>query len=544
MKLKRSLLATPAILALALAGCAAGGSGESTTTSEAGTTAESSEATTGIVSVNGTEPENPLIPANTNEVGGGRIMDMIFAGLYYYDNEGAAQKEMAESVESDDFKTWTVKIKQGWKFTDGTEVKAKNFVDAWKKSVSEAMQNAYFFEPIVGYADEQGADLTGVKTVDDYTFTVELNQPEANFPERLGYTAFFPLPDSTLADLEKGGQEPVSNGPYKLEKPEDWEHNVQIKLVPNPDYQGDRKPMNGGLLIKFMESLDAGYTAVQSGELDVLDQVPASALATYTTEFPETHADQASAVFQSFTIPQNLPHFSGEEGQLRRQAISYAINRDEITEKIFNKTRIPAKDFTSPVVDGFNEKIAGNEVLSYDPEKAKELWAKADEISKWDGTFKIAYNSDGGHQEWVDAVMNGLKNTLGIDAQGDPYPDFKSLRQKVNQRTITTAFRSGWQADYPSMYNFLAPLYATGAGSNDGDYTNPDFDAKLKEAAGTEDVSAQHEALYKSQEILFKDLPAIPLWYSKVSGVWSDAVSDVVFQWNSVPAYYEIKKAE
>lgn len=196
------------------------------------------------------------------------------------------------------------------------------------------------------------------------------------------------------------------------------------------------------------------------------------------------------------------------------------------------------------MIDGWSGDIPGNEVLQYDPEKAKELWAEADAISPWDGTFTLAYNTDGGHQAWVDATMNSIRNTLGIEAEGNPYALFADLRKDVTDRKMTGAFRTGWQADYPGLGNFLGPLYGTGAGSNDGDYSNPEFDALLAEAATADSVEASSEIYNKAQEILFKDLPAIPLWYSNVTGGSADTVDNVEFGWNSVPIYHEITKAE
>ncbi|WP_188042955.1 peptide ABC transporter substrate-binding protein [Changpingibacter yushuensis] len=539
MKFKRSLLAVPAALALALSACSSGTASDDNSSADASSTAGAS---TGIVTANGSEPQNPLIPANTNETGGGRIVDLLFAGLVYYDAEGATHNEMAESIETDDSQNYTIKIKEGQKFSDGTEVQAHNFVDAWKLAVSEAQLSAYFFEPIEGYSDEAGSELTGLTVVDDYTFTVALNQPESDFPQRLGYSAFFPLPDSTLADTENGGEHPVGNGPYMLASDDAWEHNVQIQLVPNPEYQGDRAAQNGGVTIVFYAQQDAAYADLTAGNLDVLDAIPDSALSTFEDELGDRAVNQPSAVFQSFTIPQSLPHFSGEEGQLRREAISLSINRDQITDTIFSGTRTPAVDFTSPVVDGFNDSLEGSDILTYDTERAADLWAQADAISPWEGTFAIAYNSDGGHQTWVDAVTNSIKNTLGIDAEGAPYPDFASLRTEVTDRTITTAFRTGWQADYPGLYNFLAPIYATGAGSNDGDYSNPEFDSLLSQAAAASDADTANGLLDQAQEILLTDLPAIPLWYSNVTGGFGESVDNVVFGWNSVPLYYAVTK--
>lgn len=543
MNLKRTWLAVPAVFALGLAACSGGGDANSNASGSnaSGVAAGSS---TGIISTNGSEPQNPLIPANTNETGGGRILDAIFAGLVYYDASGATHMDMAESIEpNEDSTVWTVKLKEGQKFSDGSEVKAHNFVDAWKKGASEAMLSSYFFEPIAGSDDEGAGDLTGLEVVDDYTFTVTLKAPAADFSQRLGYAAYFPLPDSTLEDMETGGEQPVGNGPYMVAEG-GWEHNAQIHLIPNPEYKGDNVAKNGGVDIIFYSSLDAAYQDLLSGNLDVLDALPDSAFATYEADLSGRSVNQPAAIFQSFAIPSSLEHFSGEEGNLRRQAISYAIDRDTITDTIFSGTRTPTKDFTSPVVDGYNDSVPGSEVLTYNADKAKELWAKADAISPWSGTFSIAYNSDGGHQAWVDAVTNSVKNTLGIDAVGAPYPDFKSLRSEVTNRTITSAFRTGWQADYPGKYNFLAPIYGTGAGSNDTDYSSAEFDGLLQQAASASSNDEANSILDKAQEVLFKDLPVIPLWYSNVVGGWSENVDNVVFGWNSVPIYNEITKAE
>ena len=538
MNLKRTWLAVPAVFALGLAACSGGGDANS---NASGVAAGSS---TGIISANGSEPQNPLIPANTNETGGGRILDAIFAGLVYYDASGATHMEMAESIEpNEDSTVWTVKLKEGQKFSDGSEVKAHNFVDAWKKGASEAMLSSYFFEPIAGSDDEGAGDLTGLEVVDDYTFTITLKAPAADFSQRLGYAAYFPLPDSTLEDMETGGEQPVGNGPYMVAEG-GWEHNAQIHLIPNPEYKGDNVAKNGGVDIIFYSSLDAAYQDLLSGNLDVLDALPDSAFATYEADLSGRSVNQPAAIFQSFAIPSSLEHFSGEEGNLRRQAISYAIDRDTITDTIFSGTRTPTKDFTSPVVDGYNDSLPGSEVLTYNADKAKELWAKADAISPWSGTFSIAYNSDGGHQAWVDAVTNSVKNTLGIDAVGAPYPDFKSLRSEVTNRTITSAFRTGWQADYPGKYNFLAPIYGTGAGSNDTDYSSAEFDGLLKKASSATSTEESNKILDQAQEILFKDLPVIPLWYANVGGGWSENVDKVVFNWKSVPIYNEITKAE
>jgi oligopeptide transport system substrate-binding protein len=539
LKIKRIgavAIALAAAGALTLSGCTSGDTGA---TGEAGSS-------TAVITANGSEPQNPLVPTNTNETGGGKILDAIFAGLIYYDADGSPINDVAESIETDDAQHYTIKLKADQTFSNGEPVTANSFVDAWNYGalLSNEQLSSYFFESIEGFSYDEDSELTGLEVVDDLTFTVKLKQPESDFPLRLGYSAFFPLPESAFEDIAAFGENPVGNGPYMLDGEGAWKHNEKIDLVVNPDYDGPRVAQNGGLDIIFYATQEAAYADLQGGNLDVLDAIPDGALSTFQDEFGDRSVTQAAAIFQSFTIPARLPHFDGEEGNLRRAAISKAINREEITDVIFSGTRTPAHDFTSPVIDGYSEDIPGSDVLDFDADAAKDLWAQADAISPWSGSFQIAYNADGGHQAWVDAVANQLKNNLGIDASGAPYPTFAEVRTAITDRTIQTAFRTGWQADYPALFNFLGPIYATGAGSNDGDYSNADFDALLKEGLAETDLDKANEKFQQAQEILFKDLPAIPLWYSTVNGAWGQTVENVQFGWNSVPLYYEVTKSE
>jgi oligopeptide transport system substrate-binding protein len=503
---------------------------------------------TAIITANGSEPQNPLIPANTNETGGGKIIDSIFAGLVNYTGDGTPENDVAESIEpNDDNTVFTVKIKTGTTFTNGEEVTASSFVDAWDWGAlaSNAALSSYFYEDIVGFSYDEDVSLKeagGLVVVDDSTFEIHLKSSLADYPLRLGYSAYYPLPSSFLDDPAAFGENPVGNGPYMFAGEDAWQHDERIDLVVNPDYDGPRKAANGGVSFVFYETPDASYADLLGGNLDVLDVIPDSALQTFKDELGDRSIDQAAAIFQSFTIPDRLPHFGGEEGQLRRAAISMAINRAEITDVIFNGTRIPAHDFTSPVIDGYSEDVPGSEVLDFNADEAVALWAEADAISPWEGTFELAYNADGGHQAWVDAVTNSIKNVLGIDAAGAPYPTFAEVRTAITDRSIQTAFRTGWQADYPGLFNFLGPIYGTNAGSNDGDYSNAEFDALLKEGSSAGSTEEANEKFQQAQEILFRDLPAIPLWYSSVQGGYSELVDNVEIDWHSVPLYYQITK--
>ena len=524
MNLKKAWLAIPVGAALALSACSSG-------------------VNANAVVMNGSEPQNPLLPGMTSENGGGKILSALFSQLVRYDTDGTPVLDVAASIEPNEDNTlWTVKLNQDRKFSDGTPVKAENFVRAWQLITTKEQTQASFFDSFEGTNEEGNGDLSGVQVVDDYTFTIKLKQPSYDLVSRLGYTAYAPLPDSTLNDPDAGGQNPVGNGPYKLASKTAWDHNVQIYLVPNDYYVGAERAQNEGLVFKFYQSMDAAYNDLKAGNLDVMDAMPSSAIGSYQDTFAGRSVNDPYAGIMTLTIPQYLDHFKGEEGKLRRQAISMAVDRDTIVKTIFNGTRTPAKDFTAPTLEGYDANISGNDVLTYNPNKAKELWAQADAISPWDGTFTIAYNSDGGHKEWVDATANSIKNTLGIDAEGNPFADFKSLLDAEDKGEMTGAFRNGWQGDYPALYNFLQPQFATGADANKGKYSNSEFDSLVTQASSATSSAEAAKILEQAQTILLRDMPAIPLWYTNANGAWSKNVDNVKFDWKGQPVFYQITK--
>ena len=234
----------------------------------------------GIVTAYDTEPQNPLIPTNTNEVGGGRIIDLIFAGLYSYDAHGALVNQVAKDVTTQDSQTFTVTLNEGWTFSDGTPVTSDSFIKAWNYGAlkSHAHLSSAFFEPIEGFSYDTDSELTGLKKVSDTEFTITLKAPQSDFLLSLGYSAFYPLPESAYADMEAFGQKPVGNGPYSLSS---WTHNERCELVPNEKYSGPRKAANKGVSFVFYTTYESGYADLQSDSLDVIDAIPDSALATF-----------------------------------------------------------------------------------------------------------------------------------------------------------------------------------------------------------------------------------------------------------------------
>ncbi|MFE9582768.1 ABC transporter substrate-binding protein [Nocardia sp. NPDC006044] len=502
-----------------------------------------------IVTTNGGEPQNPLVPTNTNENMGGRVVDRLFAGLKYYDGNGVAHDELAQKIETTDRKNYKITLKPDWKFSDGSAVTAKSFVDAWNYGAlgTNAQLQSYAFTPIVGFDDvsaekPKAQTMSGLKVIDDKTFTVELKSPSIDFETELGYAPFYPLPEAAYKDMKAFGENPIGNGPYKFASNGAWQHNVQIDLVPNPDYKGGRPPKNKGLRFVMYQSFDTAYADLLAGNLDTLDTVPDSALASYKKDLGDRAITKPTAQNQHIGIQANVPHFSGEEGVLRRKALSMAINREQICENIFHGSRKPARDFTSASLPGFDGNLPGSEALNYNPEEAKKVWAQANAISPWSGRYEIAYNSDGGHQAWIEAVANSIKNTLGIEAIGAPYPTFKNIRDEVNAKSIGKAFRYGWQGDYPTMLQFLTSQYYSYSETNNVDWNNKEFDKLLDAALAAPTQAESYKLVAQAQTLMLKEMADIPVLDYIADAGRSDKVKKAELAWNGLFDFENIEK--
>lgn len=506
-----------------------------------------------IITVSNSEPQNELVPGNINENAGARPAMLVNSTLVTFDEKGNPVNEDAESITPNaDATQYTVKVKKGKKFSDGTPITAESFVKAWSfvANAKNAQKCASFFQTIKGYADLQkdgtkgDEQLSGLKVVDENTFTVDLEQPDSVFPIKVGYLAFAPLPESFYKDPKAYGEKPVSSGPYLFKS---WDHNKQIEVMKNPDYDGPRKAQNDGVTFKVYTDGNAAYRDVQAGNLDMTDNIPDTQTKTFQKDTTVKAYNRPGSVIQQFTIPSSLPHFDvkTEEGKLRRQAISMAIDRKVIINKILNGTASPANEFTSPLTPGYKADLKGHENVEFNAKKAKELWAKADKISKYDGSLTFSYNADGNAKSVFDAVVNSLKNNLGIKAETTPIPTFQEFRNACAKRQIKGAWRAGWMPDYPSAENYLtqefASVAADGNGSNEGDYKNPKFDDLLKKAASAKPGEAI-KLYQQANEILLKDLPSVPLFYSNAKAVMVPTLKGFTMDWQNMPLYYQLHK--
>ncbi|MEU5787844.1 ABC transporter substrate-binding protein [Micromonospora purpureochromogenes] len=507
-------IAVGAAFALIASGC-------STNDDDGGTAAKSSD---GSIVVDGTEPENPLVPSNTTETGGGKIIDWLFTGLVEYPNNGGApQNALAESIETTDSKVYKIKIKQNTKFHDGTVVKAKNFVDAWNWGAysPNGAQNSSFFADIAGFADVNTTDpdedgpkkapepksktMSGLKVVDDWNFEVTLAAPTAVFPTKLGYSTFMPLPDSFFAGkAEDFGKKPVGNGPVKFVS---WENNVAIKLTRFDDYSLRDKMKIKDVTVKIYQDDTAAYNDLVSGNLDFQQQVPVSSLAgdNWKNDLGDRAISSTTPVTGIIAFPIYDARFKNAD---LRKAISLSINRQEISDKIFFGNRKPADSWANPLTPGA---APGNcTACKFDPEQAKQLLAKA---GGFKGQLKLYYNADASHKEWMEAVAQQIKTTLGIDAVATGVPTFAVFRQNINAHKMDGMYRAGWQQDYPDVENWVNPLYVTGGSSNDGLYSNPEVDALAKQASGAPSLEESHKLFAQAVQKIDADVPTVPVYF-------------------------------
>lgn len=531
-----ALLASTALL---LSACSGGG-GESAPGASA--SGGSSSAGGGTFSMYIGEPENPLVPGNTNETEGGQVVDSLWTGLVQYDSETnePAFTGVAASIESDDATTWTVTLNDGWTFHDGTPVTANSFVDAWNYTAlsTNAQGNSYFFSNIAGYADLQApvdeatgepsgdpaaTEMTGLTVVDDLTFTVQLSAPYAQWPTTTGYTAFYPLPESFFADPAGFGEQPVGNGPFKAE--EAFVPGQGVTLTRYDEYGGEQPANADSVDYVVYAELETAYTDLQGGNVDIVDVLPPDAIASAEAEFGDRYIETAQGDITALGFPTYDPRFA-DPGV--RRAFSMAIDRQAISDAIFNGTRTPATSFVSPVVPGYREGAC--DVCQLDPAQANQLL----DAAGFDRTQPVDlwFNGGAGHEAWMEAVGNQLRENIGVEFVLQGNLDFAEYLPLRDEKGMTGPFRNAWIMDYPVAENFLGPLYSTAAlppaGSNAVFYSNPDFDALLAQGNSAGSDQAAIEAYNAAEDILVRDMPSAPLFYRLNQGAHSEKVDNVI----------------
>ena len=489
-------------------------------------------------------PEGPLYPSEAGSLGQIILMKQVFAGLTRHAPDGGTVLDDAESiVPNDDFTSWDITIRDGRRFADGSPVTADTYIRAWNDAAhgpNRRLQRNYL-EPIVGFdrmdGDDAAAELAGLTRTGELTFTVDLVRPMSTFADLLASIAFKPLPDAAFNDPAGFGLRPVGNGPYRLADDLDaWRQGRDIDMVPNENYGGDLVPDNAGLTFVFHRSADAAYAALRAGNIDVLPDVPSTA--PVAEHFPDTRASAPGFGMRSLIIPVDQPRFTGDEGRLRRRALSLAIDRELIVDRLYDGLAVPATGPAPEVTRDSGGPIPGADVLGHDPGRARQLWRDADEISPWEGALPIHFPGSGDDAAWVDAVVGQVESALGIDAVPTPHPTAAAFGDLSRSRNYVGAIQGALEPALPLASQHLQPAFGSAGPLNRSGYSNPLVDELIAEADGAADPAALHRRI--SEQIL-RDLPVIPLWTIDESVAWAGALEGVTIGWDGYPEYAKLR---
>ena len=442
------------------------------------------------------EPDR-LDPALNSSVDGACLASAAFGGLYTYDAEGQLAPNYATGYEvSEDGLTYTFTMREGLKWSDGSDLTAKDFEYSWKRAAATetAADYSYMFDGIVGYPD----DLHATASEDGTTFTVELQAPCAYFLDLAAFPTFFAVNQACVeaaADsldagawaLEAGF---VTSGPFTLTE---WTHNESMVYTKNPNYWDAENVKLEKL--EFMLSADdtAIYAAYQAGDVDFIDSVPTDEVQNLK-DSPEFHVvDELGTYYVAFNIKSDL--FAGktvEQAAAMRKAISKLIDRDYIIETVGQTEQKPANAFlpegmadgnggvfkanddayTYPVTATLEDgsESAGYYDYEVDVEGAIELLKEAG--YEFDGdmlaasnpiSFEYLTNESSGHIAIAECIQQDLAAVgITMTIRTCDWNVFLNDRKAGNYDVA----RNGWIADFNDPINMLE-MWTTDSGNND-----------------------------------------------------------------------------
>ncbi|MGH9041856.1 MAG: peptide ABC transporter substrate-binding protein [Acidimicrobiia bacterium] len=520
--MRRRLIATVVASALLAGACSSGGGTES------GAEGDGEKA----FSIAIIEPEH-LFPPTTNATNDMQVLFVLFTGLVEYDAQTAEPANaMAESIESSDQQNWTIKIKEDWTFHDGEIVTARSFVDAWNHGAyaPNAAGNSSSFSKIVGYDDLQGdptatppvepaaKEMSGLTVVDETTFTVALKEPFSQFPITLGFQAFYPLPKVALTDQKAFEEAPVGNGPYMMDGR--WNHDESIRVKRYDGYKGPTPPADA-IEFKIYVAKETAYRDFQAGAVDITTELPSQEIPGAKQEYGERYVEQLSSGLNYLGFPLYEEAYARKE---IRQAISLAIDRELIIDKIYDGEKDPARSIVFPALPGTRTDAC--QVCHLDVARARQLLAQG---GGWKGgTLHIWFATGRDHDRAMEAVANQLRDNLGITDVKFDTPEFAVFFGAVKAHEVTGPFRLNWLMDYPSPQAYLAPLFISTSSSNRAGYANPKVDELIAAGDRAPSIEAGLASYQAAEDIILDELPLLPLWFGKNQAVHSERTDKVV----------------
>ena len=521
--------------ALGLAACGGSKSGSTATSgSTAGSTAGGTN-TAGFTVQYGSNPET-LDPALNSAIDGANTIITIFEPLLLINENNEVVGGQAESWEtSEDGLTWTFTMRDGLKWSDGTDLNAKDFEYSFKRMVDPNTAAPYAetclgmidgFEEAAGFPDADGnptaepnPDALNVKASDDgKTLTIVLSYPCSYFDKMAAFATMSPVQQATVeANGDAWCTSPdtfVSNGPYMIT---DWTPSERIVLTKNPNYVGgwdSSKIVSDTITLLLLEDSSASFAAYNSGEAVLIKDVPTDEIPSLTKA--EDGGDfYVDTILGTYYVSLNLKRDAFKDAKVRK-ALSLAIDRDYVANTIMQGTYSTADSIVGPgIVDenGYFHDNGNAPYISADYEanlaEAKKLLEEAG-YPNGEGYPTIEYSTnDAGYHvplaEYLQQAWGDLGITLTINKM--EWSSFTPAR-RAGEYDVA---RNGWVMDYNDPSNML-DLFCTSNGNNDGKYANPDFDAAI-DASRVADSAEHFAQLHKAEDILMEDMGCLPIAY-------------------------------
>ncbi|WP_343715673.1 peptide ABC transporter substrate-binding protein [Inquilinus sp.] len=478
---------------------------------------------------NSSEPETLDIQKSSG-VAEANIQNDLFEGLLTQDAKAQPIPGAAESwTVSDDGKTYTFKLRADGKWSDGTPVTAGDFVFAWKRLLDPktASPYGYFIDRVVNAKEirlgQKPADALGVKAVDDRTFEVSLVGPTPYFLSTLTHHSTFPL---SRANVEKFGDDYlkpgnlVSNGAYMLAEAVPQSH---VKLVKNPSFHDAASVKIDTVRYFVTEDVDAELQRFKAGELDYTYTIPGQQI----PELKQTVPDQVriAPYVGTYYYAINLTHEPWKSHPELRRALSLAIDRDVLVNKITQGGELPAYTFVPPGMSNFaawTPKEAGETQAQRDAE-AKELFAKAGYGPDKPLAVDITYNTSESHKKIAVAIGAMWKQKLGVQVT-QTNVEWGTLQSSLRKKEYKDFSRTSWIGDFDDPSNFLDLFRSTAGEQNYPGYAEPGYDKLMDDAAAEADLGKRGEILAKGEQMFLADQPIIPIYVYTSKRMLSPAV--------------------
>ena len=462
---------------------------------------------------NGNEPES-LDPQRATGVSAGNVLRDLYEGLTGISPTGELIPAAAESWRlREDGLEVTFRLRAGLRWSNGDALTARDFVAGLRRVVDPATASGYarMFGVIAGataIADgRQPASTLGVDAPDDQTLVIRLDRPAPHLLALLAHPAASPVHRLDLAAATKPGAR-IGNGAYRLQR---WVVQSQLELVRNPAYWNDAQTTIDRVVYLPTEDLNSELKRYRADELDVTTSVPATQAAWIRANLGgELHvATYLGSYFYGLNVTQ--APFKGQPGL--RRALSMAIDREVIVNKVLNGLAAPAWSFVPPGTRDYTPQVPAWAAWPRERQlsEARRLYAAAGYTEARPLAVELRYNTSDDHKRIAVVVAAMWKQALGVRVRL-VNEEWKVFLQNRKLRRVTQAFRNTWIADANDAMDFAALLTANHP-RNDSGYDNPAYEQWLAAAASVADPLARSSALEAAERAMLDDAPIVPIYF-------------------------------